>query len=200
MCAANCQKAIPMFFDDDTDDTDPRCASCGVPFIKHLGLIGTCKNLLPVTAERDRWKANHDNQVAIKAAILERPDLGDRATRVVALIAERDEARRFGEDAATKYNALPAEGRRVTCVYCGHHYEHGTPESQDARLSAHITVCDKHPMRAVEAERDHLRDVLAQYLCINANCYGMEADEYLAQECHRLGITATPNEEGESHG
>ncbi len=44
-------------------------------------------------AERDAWKANHDNQVAIKRAIMDRPDLGDRAASVMALVAERDEAR-----------------------------------------------------------------------------------------------------------
>ncbi len=44
-------------------------------------------------AERDQWKANHDNQVAIKAAVLDRPDLGDRAKRVLGLIEERDELR-----------------------------------------------------------------------------------------------------------
>jgi Zn-dependent M16 (insulinase) family peptidase len=35
--------------------------------------------------ERDQWKANHDNQVAIKAAVLDRPDLGDRARSVLEL-------------------------------------------------------------------------------------------------------------------
>ncbi len=41
------------------------------------------------------WKANHDNQVALKSAIIQRPDLKDRAERVQMLIAERDEARRL---------------------------------------------------------------------------------------------------------
>jgi len=39
------------------------------------------------------WKANHDNQVALKAMLMERPDLGDRASRIAQLIQERDEAR-----------------------------------------------------------------------------------------------------------
>jgi hypothetical protein len=39
-------------------------------------------------ADRDHWKANHDNAVAIKAAVLDRPDLGDRAKRVQELIGE----------------------------------------------------------------------------------------------------------------
>jgi len=39
-------------------------------------------------AERDHWKANHDHQVKLKAAIADRPDLGDRAKRVAELVAE----------------------------------------------------------------------------------------------------------------
>jgi len=42
-------------------------------------------------------------------------------------------------------------GRVVTCVYCGHQYENGTPESQDERLTTHISACEKHPMRKAEA-------------------------------------------------
>lgn len=38
------------------------------------------------------WKANHDNQVKLKATLMDRPDLGDRAMRMAALIADRDEA------------------------------------------------------------------------------------------------------------
>lgn len=39
------------------------------------------------------WKANHDNQVSLKAMLMDRPDLGDRASRIAELIRERDEAR-----------------------------------------------------------------------------------------------------------
>jgi len=35
--------------------------------------------------ERDMWKANHDNQRNLKAAIINRLDCGDRARKVVAL-------------------------------------------------------------------------------------------------------------------
>jgi tetratricopeptide (TPR) repeat protein len=40
------------------------------------------------------WKANHDNQVSLKAMLMDRPDLGDRAYRIAELIRERDEARK----------------------------------------------------------------------------------------------------------
>ena len=36
-------------------------------------------------AEAAHWKANHDNQVAIKSALIQRPDLGDRAQRIEAI-------------------------------------------------------------------------------------------------------------------
>jgi outer membrane murein-binding lipoprotein Lpp len=39
-------------------------------------------------AEAAKWKANHDNQVALKSAIIQRPDLRDRAERVQGLIKE----------------------------------------------------------------------------------------------------------------
>ena len=42
--------------------------------------------------ERDMWKANHDNQVAIKRIIAARPDLKDRAPMVEKLMAERNRA------------------------------------------------------------------------------------------------------------
>jgi len=41
-------------------------------------------------AEAAKWKANHDNQVALKSAIIQRPDLRDRAERVQGLIEHRD--------------------------------------------------------------------------------------------------------------
>ena len=39
------------------------------------------------------WKANHDNQVSLKAMLMDRPDLGDRSSRIAELIRERDEVR-----------------------------------------------------------------------------------------------------------
>ena len=61
-----------------------------------------------------------------------------------------DEARAWAEGTVNKVVAA----RIVTCVYCGHEYPSGTPASQDAALTEHISVCEKHPMRAVERDRD----------------------------------------------
>lgn len=54
-------------------------------------------------AERDHWKANHDNQVAIKSALISRPDLCDRAPRIEKLIAENA---RLREERDRDRNAL----------------------------------------------------------------------------------------------
>ncbi len=48
--------------------------------------------------ESKMWKANHDNQVKLKSALMDRHDLGDRARKVVALAKERDEARELARE------------------------------------------------------------------------------------------------------
>jgi hypothetical protein len=55
-----------------------------------VGRIGA--ELEKARAERDHWKANHDNMAAMNRLLRDRPDLGDRARSVQALIAERDRA------------------------------------------------------------------------------------------------------------
>lgn len=55
--------------------------------------------------------------------------------------------------AATLYAAKckeRTEQRVVTCVYCGHQYPDGTPTHQAELLTAHIKVCEKHPLREAE--------------------------------------------------
>jgi hypothetical protein len=46
------------------------------------------RELTTAKAEAAMWKANHDNQVKLKSIIMSRPDLGDRAPRVIAFMAE----------------------------------------------------------------------------------------------------------------
>lgn len=50
--------------------------------------------------------------------------------------------------------------RIVTCVYCGHEYPDGTPTSQNEKLTEHIKVCKKHPMRTAEKTIKKLRDAI----------------------------------------
>lgn len=54
--------------------------------------------------------------------------------------------------------------RVITCVYCGHHYPAGTPSSgaDSAALTEHIKVCEKHPMRQLEADKAALLDAIAE--------------------------------------
>lgn len=63
---------------------------------------------------------------------------------------ERDDARRFGEEAATRYNALLSDSQKytLTCAFCGHEYPPGTPPTQHEALTAHVHACEKHPLRA----------------------------------------------------
>ena len=63
---------------------------------------------------------------------------------------ERDEARKWGEQVAAKYNA-EIVGIDVTCAFCGHTFPRGTPRDGDGRLTEHIKVCPQHPMRQAEA-------------------------------------------------
>jgi oligoribonuclease NrnB/cAMP/cGMP phosphodiesterase (DHH superfamily) len=48
------------------------------------------RELAAMTKDRDKWKANHDNQVAINRTLRDRPDLGERAKLVDALTKQRD--------------------------------------------------------------------------------------------------------------
>ncbi len=64
-------------------------------------------------AEAKKWKANHDNQVKIKRAVVDRPDLGDRAASVQSLIAERDKLAKGLVDAIAIINEREAERDRL---------------------------------------------------------------------------------------
>lgn len=46
--------------------------------------------LTALAEEGGKWKANHDNQVALRRALMDRPDLKERAALVERLAAERD--------------------------------------------------------------------------------------------------------------
>lgn len=64
---------------------------------------------------------------------------------VRTLLAERNEAREWVE-------RMHKETQVLTCVYCGTAYPPGTPASGSDVLTAHIKVCEKHPMREVEMQ------------------------------------------------
>lgn len=46
----------------------------------------------------------------------------------------------------------------LTCVFCGKEYPQGTPAANDQVLVNHIRICEKHPLRQAEADRQRLLD------------------------------------------
>lgn len=95
----------------------------------------------------------------MKRAALEDLAVAQMAT-IVDLEAKVSEARGFAEHACRKHNELLEQKRRVTCVYCGHQYPDGTPESQAAALTAHIEACHMHPLGKALADIDKLATLL----------------------------------------
>jgi len=49
------------------------------------------------------------------------------------------------------------DGMYVNCIYCGHRYPPGTPESRDKYLYEHICTCPKHPLSKALKEIDRLK-------------------------------------------
>ena len=108
--------------------------------------------------DRDGWKLRVMS--AEKERDTLRADVAALRAEVVRLTKERDEARQCGERLYYQYSQ--ATGKVVTCAFCGHQYADGAPTSQHERLTAHVLVCEKHPLRAIEAERDTLRQRIAE--------------------------------------
>lgn len=65
------------------------------------------------------------------------------------------------DPAGSRLAPTPGSPSVVTCVYCGHEYPDGTPTAKHDLLTAHIKVCEKHPMREAEARIERLRKALA---------------------------------------
>ncbi|SHO52881.1 hypothetical protein SAMN02745220_04817 [Desulfopila aestuarii DSM 18488] len=61
----------------------------------------------------------------------------------------------------SKWGEGMSERTVVTCVYCGHEYPEGTPAAKHELLTAHIKVCEKHPIRKAEKNIEKLRSALA---------------------------------------
>jgi len=77
--------------------------------------------------------------------------------KIEILTKERDEAREWVEK-------LQRTTQTLTCVYCGHAYPPGTPTHGSDELTAHIKVCTKHPMRALEIKYGNVRQALITLL------------------------------------
>lgn len=67
-------------------------------------------------------------------------------------------------DLQAERKAIQENSRVLTCVYCGHEYPPGTPASNHEALTAHIQVCEKHPMFALKQEAEYWKGRAATYL------------------------------------
>lgn len=79
--------------------------------------------------------------------------------------------------------------RTVTCVFCGQAYDKGTPTSQDDRLTAHIKVCEKHPLRQAEADAAKWKGLLVGIVSLDAT-YVPRDGSYLLCICKDMWDTA----------
>ena len=107
---------------------------------------------------------------------------------------ERDEARRFGEEAAAKYNQL-INSTVLRCAFCEMEFPRGTPPSQHEALTAHVMECPAHPMKV----RDNLAESLNNMPCVVAEHEELEhrlklAEDTLVKIAHWAGSkTGTPD-------
>lgn len=97
------------------------------PYRKHLAAHAPPRLLVDAEAECERLRAE-----------------------VATLTAEREEARDW-------VRPTTQMSRVLTCAFCGEAYPPGTPDSNHVSLTAHVMVCAKHPMRAVEVELGRAR-------------------------------------------
>jgi hypothetical protein len=75
---------------------------------------------------------------------LAQEDLFSLRATVAGLEKERDEARDW-------VRRMHCETQVLTCAFCGEAFPPNTPSSGSAGLTAHISLCAKHPMRTTEA-------------------------------------------------
>lgn len=56
------------------------------------------------------------------------------------------------------------DGQIITCVFCGQEYPIGTPSHGSEILTAHIKVCEQHPLRKAESDVAMLRSALVGFI------------------------------------
>lgn len=90
---------------------------------------------------------------AILATLAAYEDAGLTPDEITALRAEVERYKQWVDDLQS--------GMYVNCVYCGHRYGPGEtmPVSMADALKKHIENCPKHPMSALKAEVERLREL-----------------------------------------
>jgi hypothetical protein len=121
--------------------------------------------LAEVLQQRDEWKANHDNQVAINRILRDRPDMGERAKMVDELIQQHD---RLAEEQNILKQCLSA----MPVGYIPTHTAENLPEMIDdlAKALAEETTERENlelELAAVKEQRDRvaeaIRIIMADY-------------------------------------
>ena len=126
--------------------------NCTCTLSRTKGHVGECGVSIALAALPDDWREMLDRETdewKKKAA--------QEHNRANSARNDRDEAREWVE-------RMQREARVLTCVYCGHAYEPGTPAHGTQTLTDHIKVCEKHPLRQAEEERDQLQKALVNVL------------------------------------
>lgn len=88
----------------------------------HAALKQLLSDVKKLTAERDMWKANHDNQVLLRRAVTQRPDLADQSAGVQALETKLVDITKALTDIASGSPALHRNGTAEhSCSLCAAH-------------------------------------------------------------------------------
>lgn len=79
----------------------------------------------------------------------------------------------------------------LECAYCGEEYPQGTPPSNSDVLTQHICVCQKHPIRKLEADYIKVRSALAFLVGANdlETLQGMKITLKLMPDCDDKFLT-----------
>lgn len=119
----------------------------------------------------------------MKRAKLEDLAIAQMAT-ILDLESKVSEARSLAEQACRQHNELLTQKRRVTCVYCGHVYPDGTPESQAEQLTAHIEKCHLHPLTAARADAETMTKLVRRACQVSVDWASWEEDADKALAAH----------------
>ncbi len=82
-------------------------------------------------------------------------------SRRVASFSNQEEAREYLD---FKNSQADHKSLVVTCVFCGMAYPTNTPTHGAEILTAHVAVCEKHPMKKVLHEKNRLRSALVGFV------------------------------------
>lgn len=110
------------------------------------------ETLVAAQKEAAMWKANHDNQVMIKCAVLDRPDLGDRAQRVQELIKQNEELRKQIEEKTEPMLVLKMNNRTLEIYKKEKEYRYESYEWVNGVL--------QHQYGVLSLEENHVKEWL----------------------------------------